>query len=108
VDRLKKELYCLQYAKPEPDKTFEVKKLLEIIDKITEENKDLKRRLVELSPHRESIDKDKKDIYNEIHNKIDILNISIDKKNHESGSGGGEESAKDNKKAKHSKPRFYK
>jgi hypothetical protein len=28
VDRLKKELYCLQYAKPETDSSFEVKKLL--------------------------------------------------------------------------------
>jgi hypothetical protein len=55
------------------------------------------------------MEKDKKDVYNSIHNKIDILNISIDKKNHEAGLSGGEDTGgKDGRKAKHSKPRFYK
>jgi hypothetical protein len=65
--------------------------------------------LLELSPRKESVEKEKKDVYNSIHNKIDILNISIDKKNHEGGLPGGEDTGgKDGRKAKHSKPRFYK
>ena len=36
-----------------------------------------------VGPVRETSEKEKKDIYNEIHNKIDILNISIDKKHRE-------------------------
>jgi hypothetical protein len=38
-------MHAQQYSKPESDKTFEIKKLLEIIDKITEENNSLKGRL---------------------------------------------------------------
>ena len=60
-----------------------------------------------MSPNKDFLNKEKKDIYNSIHNKIDILNISIDKKNHDS-SGGGEDLLKDSKKIKSNKPRFYK
>lgn len=36
IDRLKKELFAFKYPQTEQSKTFEIKKLLEIIDKITE------------------------------------------------------------------------
>jgi hypothetical protein len=52
------------------------------------------------------LEKEKKDIYNEIHNKIDILNISIDKKNQDHGSE--QEFMKERKKDKFNKPKFYK
>ena len=42
MDRLKKELH---HHRPELDKTFEIKKLLEIIDKMTEENNSMKLKL---------------------------------------------------------------
>lgn len=45
IDRLKKELFAFKYPQTEQSKTFEIKKLLEIIDKITEENTALKSRL---------------------------------------------------------------
>jgi hypothetical protein len=45
IDRLRKELYTTQHGKPDQAKTFEIKKLLEIIDKITEENTALKAKL---------------------------------------------------------------
>ena len=41
-----------------------------------------------MGPSKEASDKEKKDIYHEIHNKIDILNISIDKKQREEQGGG--------------------
>jgi len=44
LDRLKKELH---HQRPEVDKTFEIKKLLEIIDKMTEENNSMKLKLRE-------------------------------------------------------------
>jgi hypothetical protein len=47
IDRLKKELYSFQYGKTEQAKAFEIKKLLEIIDKITEENTLMKAKLDE-------------------------------------------------------------
>ena len=47
IDRLKKELYAKSSYNPE--KNFEIKKLLEIIDKMTEENNVLKAKLDELS-----------------------------------------------------------
>lgn len=107
IDRLRKELYTLQYGKTEQAKTFEIKKLLEIIDKITEENTLLRARLDEGGEpkfYKETFEKEKKDIYNEIHNKIDILNISIDKKNQD----GEQDFLKDSKKGKFAKPKFYK
>ena len=42
IDRLRKELYSTQHGKPDQTKAFEIKKLLEIIDKMTEENTTLK------------------------------------------------------------------
>jgi len=47
-------------------------------------------------------------MYNEIHNKIDILNISIDKKNQEQQQIDPPEYLKDAKKSKYGKPKFYK
>ena len=41
-----------------------------------------------MGPLKETSEKEKKDIYNEIHNKIDILNISIDKKHRDEQSAG--------------------
>ena len=114
IDRLRKELYTVQYGKTEQAKTFEIKKLLEIIDKVTEENTLLKARLEEGEGrfhkegegrfYKEGFEKEKKDIYNEIHNKIDILNISIDKKNQD----GEQDYLKESKKGKFAKPKFYK
>ncbi len=108
IDRLKKELYTFQYGKTEQAKTFEIKKLLEIIDKITEENTMLKAKLEEGGTdtkfYKETYEKEKKDIYNEIHNKIDILNISIDKKNQDIE----QDFLKESKKGKFNKPKFYK
>jgi hypothetical protein len=104
IDRLRKELYTVQYGKTEQAKTFEIKKLLEIIDRMTEENTVLRGRLEgEGKFYKETFEKEKKDIYNEIHNKIDILNISIDKKNQDE-----QDFLKDSKKAKFAKPKFYK
>jgi hypothetical protein len=100
----------LHGQRPEVDKTFEIKKLLEVIDKMTEENTVLKSRLREfelLEPKgRDFSEKEKKDIYNEIHNRIDILNISIDKKQPEGG-GEAEPAVRDPKKSRNSKNRFY-
>ena len=97
---------------PDMGKTFEIKKLLEIIDKMTQQNKGLKNKLREfemsLQPRglKEFSEKEKKDIYNEIHNKIDILNISIDKKHQESTEN--EAVTQGTKKSKgNSKNRFY-
>lgn len=106
IDRLRKELYSTQHGKPDQTKAFEIKKLLEIIDKMTEENTTLKARLEEATEgrfHKEGFEKEKKDIYNEIHNKIDILNISIDKKNQDAE----QDFLKESKKGKF-KPKFYK
>jgi hypothetical protein len=87
--------------------------LLEIIDKMTEENNSMKLKLrdfeaieARVGPLRD-VDKEKKDIYNEIHNKIDILNISIDKKQREEQGGGELEGSKESKKHRQNKGRFY-
>ena len=48
---------------------------------------------------------EKNDIYSQIHNKIDILKISIDKKGQE---GGTEDGTRDSRKAKVGKAKFYK
>ena len=53
-----------------------------------------------------AVDKEKKDIYNEIHNKIDILNISIDKKGHQDGTNELE-GTRESRKGKNTKNRFY-
>jgi len=45
---LKKELHSHNNDKQEIDKSFEIKKLLEIINKISEENNTMKTRLREL------------------------------------------------------------
>lgn len=105
IDRLRKELHAVSIPRPE-EKTFEIKKLLEIIDKLNEENKQLRGRLEESGEARWPAEKEKKDIYNEIHNKIDILNISIDKKNHDHPALPDPD-YKDVKKGKY-KPKFYK
>ena len=60
-----------------------------------------------MGPLRETGEKEKKDIYNEIHNKIDILNISIDKKHKEEQSAGELSGSKDSKKHRQNKGRFY-
>ena len=69
IDRLRKEVHGHgQQYRPE-DKTFEMKKLLEIIYKITEENNGLKNRLRDIEQgegrgYKEYLEKEKKDIYN--------------------------------------------
>lgn len=97
IHRLRKELHGQGEGQRDSEKAFEIKKLLEVINKMGEENTTMKAKLREYEMVGEArssgkeylVDKDKKDIYNSIHNKIDILNIAIDKK--DPGEGGEQE-----------------
>ena len=78
-------------SKGKEEMPFEVKNLLQIIEKINDENVELKKKLDQLQkeetfPMKGSTEKGRsKDFYNEIHSNIDILNISIGgAKKHES------------------------
>ena len=100
IDRLRKELFASRHhhhnktsSNPPHSSSIDTKQLLEIVEQLTQENSALKKRLnqstisaTESGKGGGSSETNKNDFYNQIHNKIDILKISIDKKGQESSS----------------------
>ena len=114
INRLRKELFVPHHHKTGTNPSFwpDIKQLLETVEQLTKENTILKQKLnqssnsgAESGKGEQPAENNKSDIYSQIHNKIDILKISIDKKGQESSS---DEPSRDSRIAKLGKAKFYK